>query len=74
MSTSSPVPLSPSGRRSLAATMIRAAAPGVHPLVASTVVDLLDTVAGCILAGLGVSPAESRVILDALWVHDRFTA
>jgi hypothetical protein len=27
-------------------------------------------VTGCILAGLGVSPAESRVILDALLVHD----
>jgi hypothetical protein len=55
---------------SLAAMMVWGAVPDVHPLVASTVVDLLDTVTGCILAGLGVSPAESRVILDALLVHD----
>ena len=73
MSAVSPVPLSPSGRRSLAAAMIRGAVPDVHPLVASTVVDLLDTVTGCILAGLSVSPAESRVSLDALWVQDPST-
>ena len=51
--------------------MVRAAVPDLHPLVASTVVDMLDTVAGCILAGLGVSPVESRIILEALWVDDR---
>jgi hypothetical protein len=49
--------------------MIRGAAPDLHPFVATTVVDIIDTVSGCILAGLGVSPSESLIILDALWVH-----
>jgi len=53
--------------------MVRAAVPDTHPLVATTVVDLLDTVSGCILAGLDVSPADSRVILGTLWVTDRST-
>ena len=55
---------------SLAAMMVWGAVPDVHPLLASTAVDLLDTVTGYILAGLGVSPAEPRVILDALLVHN----
>jgi len=50
--------------------MVRGVVPDVYPLVATTVVDLLDTVSGCILVDLGVSPADSRSILDALWVHD----
>ena len=70
---SAPGPLSPSGRRALAASMVRGAVPDVHPLVATTVVDLLDTVSECILAGVGVSPDNSRAILDALWVHDAST-
>ena len=71
MTASSPAPLSPSGRRSLAAAMVRTAVPDTHPLVATTVVDLLDTVSGCILAALSVNPIESRAILAALWMYDR---
>jgi hypothetical protein len=33
-------------------------------------IDMIDAVSGCILAGLGVSPIETRIILDALWVYD----
>ena len=66
-----PIPLPPSGRRSLAAAMIRASVPDTHPLVATNTIDMIDAVSGCILAGLGVSPIETRVILDTLWVYDR---
>jgi len=44
--------------------------PDTHPLVATTVVDLLDTVSGGILAGLGVSAPDSRLILGTLWATD----
>jgi hypothetical protein len=54
--------------------MIRAAVPDTHPLVATTVIDTIDTVSACILAGLGVSPAESRRILDQLWMRDQSEA
>ena len=73
MTASSPAPLTPSGRRSLAAAMIRSAVPDTHPLVATMVVDLLDNVSGCILGGIGISPLESRLILGTLWLHDRST-
>lgn len=50
--------------------MVRAAVPDTHPLIATTVVEMLDTVSGCILNALSVSPAESRAILAALWVSE----
>lgn len=65
-----PIPLTPSGRRSLAATMVRSAMPDIHPLVATTAIDAIDTVSGCILAVLGCTPIESRAILAALWVYE----
>jgi hypothetical protein len=65
-----PIPLTPSGRRSLAATMARTAVPTVHPLVATNAIDTIDTVCGCILGALGCTPTEARSILAALWVYE----
>ena len=62
------VPLSPSGRRALAATMIGTAT-GAPPLVCSTLADLLDAVSFTVLSTAGLSPNESRAVLTAMWVE-----
>jgi hypothetical protein len=62
-----PIPLSPSGRRALAAAMLGTATL-VPPYVCSLLVDSLDAAAWGLLAVAGATPAEARAVLGALWV------
>jgi hypothetical protein len=63
-----PLPLSPSGRRAMAATMLGTATL-VPPLAASLLLDALDAVSWGLLAATGASPLEARAVLAALWVE-----
>jgi hypothetical protein len=47
--------------------MVRAADPAVPPIVATTLVDLVDQLTATVLLGAGLSPAESLTVLDYLW-------
>ena len=62
--------MSPSGRRALVAVMLGSAT-ALPPFACSLLVDLLDGLSWSLLATAGATPAEARVILDALWVHER---
>ena len=62
-----PTLLTPIGIRATAAVMVRAADPAVPPIVATTLVDLVDQLTATVLLGAGLSPAESLTVLDYLW-------
>lgn len=64
-----PSPLSPSGRRALAATMLGTAT-ALPPFAASLLVDALDCVSWVMLATAGATPIEARQILSAMWLND----
>jgi hypothetical protein len=64
-----PTPLSTSGRRALAATMLGTAT-RVPPFACSLLVDGLDAASWSLLAVAGASPAEARAVLAALWTTD----
>lgn len=64
---SSPVPLSPSSRRALAATMLGTATT-LPPFLCSLLVDVLDAASWAVLAVAGATPIEARQLLAALWV------
>jgi hypothetical protein len=62
-----PTQLTPSGIRATAAVMVRAADPAVPPIVATTLVDLVDQLTATVLLGAGLSPTESLTVLSFLW-------
>jgi hypothetical protein len=64
-----PRPLSPSGRRALAAAMLGTATQ-LPPLVCSFLVDAVDTTSWSLLASSGATPLEARTILAVLWVTE----
>ena len=69
MSNLSPGPLSTSGRRALAATMLGTAT-RLPALPCTLLIDGLDAVSWALLAGTGVTPAEARALLSSLWVYE----
>ena len=55
----------------LAAAALSTADPTVTPLVATTVIDVLDAVAAATLSAAAVlSPPAARAVLAALWVYE----
>ena len=66
---STPVPLSPSGRRALGAVMLGTAT-ALPPFACSLLVDVLDASSWAVPATAGTTPAEARAVLGALWGHD----
>ena len=64
-----PTPLSPSGRRALAATAL-AGATRVPALCASLLVDAIDGASWAVLAAAGLTPLEARDLLAMLWTHE----
>lgn len=64
------VPLTPTGRRALAATMIGTANRAAWPTDATLLVEAVDLVSGALMALAGVSPDEARAVLAALWASD----
>jgi hypothetical protein len=64
-----PIPLSPSGRRALAAAILGTATQ-LPPLVCSFLVDGLDGTSWSLLAVAGATPLEAGTILAALWVTE----
>jgi hypothetical protein len=62
-----PTLLTPSGTRAVAAVMVRAADPAVPPIVATTLVDMVDQLTATVLLGAGLSPAEALSVLGYLW-------
>jgi hypothetical protein len=68
VSESVPLPLTPSGVRAVAATMVSAAVPTTPPHTATTMIDAVDLVTRTLLIDvLGLSPAEALAVLDYLW-------
>lgn len=64
-----PAPLSPSGRRALAATILGTAT-ALPPFACSLLVDVIDATTWALLATAGATPNESRALLAALWVTE----
>jgi hypothetical protein len=65
-----PTPLSPPGRRALAAAVLGTAT-HLPPFAASLVVDVLDAACWAMLARAGATPQEAAAILADLWVPER---
>ncbi|MFL6129136.1 MAG: hypothetical protein ACJ73E_08715 [Mycobacteriales bacterium] len=63
-----PTPLSPSGRRAVAAIGLGTAT-RIPPFVASVLVDVLDALSWSLLAVAGATPNDARAVLAALWVE-----
>jgi hypothetical protein len=63
-----PTPLSPSGRRAVAATMLGTVT-AVPPYACSLLLDTLDALSWSLLAVAGATPAEARQVLGVLWVE-----
>jgi hypothetical protein len=64
------IPLSPSGQRALAASMVRTATDNPHtvtPGAAVLLVDTLDALSGVLLAYAGLDRDASRSVLAVLW-------